>query len=126
MCVYYCSTYYKAVRRGGEGDLEDMCYERLGAHRYMEETQAGGIEFGGTYPVAPNYAPVRQKSLGDRTRPLLMKTYHGPAWRLMSTLLFSWGRVRGVVRVRVRVRVYACVNVCVCVCDFCVCVFVCS
>ena len=37
----------------------------------MEETQAGGIEFGGTYPVAPNYAPFRQKSLGDCTRPLL-------------------------------------------------------
>ena len=25
MCVYYCSTYYKAVREGG---VEDMCYER--------------------------------------------------------------------------------------------------
>ena len=25
--VYYCSTYYKAVREGGE----DMCYERLRA-----------------------------------------------------------------------------------------------
>ena len=35
----------------------------------MEETQSGGIKFGGTYPVAPNYAPFRQKSLGDCTRP---------------------------------------------------------
>ncbi len=26
VCVYYCSTYYKAVREGGG---EDMCYERL-------------------------------------------------------------------------------------------------
>jgi hypothetical protein len=27
VCVYYCSTYYKAVRVGG-GIVEDMCYER--------------------------------------------------------------------------------------------------
>ena len=48
-----------------------------------------------------------------------METYDGPKWRLMSTLLFYWGRVRGVVRVRVHVHV--CVLVCVCLC-----VFVCS
>ena len=30
VCVYYCSTYYKAVREGG-GGMEDMCYERLRA-----------------------------------------------------------------------------------------------
>ena len=30
VCVYYCSTYYKAVRVGGRGGtMEDMCYERL-------------------------------------------------------------------------------------------------
>ena len=29
--VYYCSTYYKAVRVGGGGTMEDMCYERLRA-----------------------------------------------------------------------------------------------
>jgi hypothetical protein len=29
VCVYYCSTYYKAVRVGGRGIVEDMCYERL-------------------------------------------------------------------------------------------------
>ena len=29
VCVYYCSTYYKAVREGG--GMEDMCYERLRA-----------------------------------------------------------------------------------------------
>jgi hypothetical protein len=50
----------------------------------MEETQAGGIEFEVTYPVAPSYAPFRQKSLGDCTRPLLMGANEGPAWRLMS------------------------------------------
>ncbi len=27
-CVYYCSTYYKGVRVGGRGIVEDMCYER--------------------------------------------------------------------------------------------------
>jgi hypothetical protein len=31
VCVYYCSTYYKAVREGGGGGMEDMCYERLRA-----------------------------------------------------------------------------------------------
>jgi hypothetical protein len=33
VCVYYCSTYYKAVREGGGGggEMEDMCYERLRA-----------------------------------------------------------------------------------------------
>ncbi len=53
-------------------------------------------------------------------------TYDGPAWRLMSTLLFSWGRVRGVVHVRVRVRACACMSVCVCMCvSVCVCVCLC-
>ena len=43
----------------------------------------------------------------------------------MSTFLFSWGRVRGVVRVRVRACVcVACVCVCVCVyVCVCVCIF---
>ncbi len=27
-CVYYCRTYYKAVRGGGRRRVEDMCYER--------------------------------------------------------------------------------------------------
>ena len=31
VCVYYCSTYYKAVRVCGGGGMEDMCYERLRA-----------------------------------------------------------------------------------------------
>ncbi len=31
VCVYYCSTYYKPVREGGGGGMEDMCYERLRA-----------------------------------------------------------------------------------------------
>ena len=64
----------------------------------MEETQAGGIEFEVTYPVAPSYAPFRQKSLGDCTRPLLMGANEGPAWRLMSTFFFFFpleGRVCG-------------------------------
>ncbi len=28
MCVYYCSTYYKAVREGGGGGMGDICNER--------------------------------------------------------------------------------------------------
>ncbi len=35
VCVYYYSTYYKAVREGGGGGREDMCYERLRAEDYM-------------------------------------------------------------------------------------------
>ena len=33
VCVFvcYCSTYEKAVREGGGGEMEDMCYERLRA-----------------------------------------------------------------------------------------------
>jgi hypothetical protein len=34
VCVYYCSTYYKAFREGGGGEVEDMCYERLRAEAY--------------------------------------------------------------------------------------------
>jgi hypothetical protein len=29
------STYYKAVREGGGGRVEDMCYERLRAEAYV-------------------------------------------------------------------------------------------
>ena len=50
----------------------------LDAHKYTEETQAGGIGFRVTYPVAPNYAPFRQKSLGDCTRPLLWRPMKAP------------------------------------------------
>jgi hypothetical protein len=33
VCVYYCSTYYKAVRVGGG---EDMCYERRRAEACVD------------------------------------------------------------------------------------------
>ena len=35
MCVYYCSTYYKAVREGDGGGMADMYYERLRAEAYV-------------------------------------------------------------------------------------------
>ena len=35
VCVYYCSTYYKAVRVG-EGIVEDMCYERRRAKALVD------------------------------------------------------------------------------------------
>jgi hypothetical protein len=28
VCVYYCRTYYKAVRGGGRRRVDDMCYDR--------------------------------------------------------------------------------------------------
>ena len=39
VCVYYCSTYYKAVRLGGGGFVgivEDMCYERRPAEARVD------------------------------------------------------------------------------------------
>ena len=36
LCVYYCSTYYKAVREEGGGEMEDMCYERLRAEACVD------------------------------------------------------------------------------------------
>jgi hypothetical protein len=38
VCVYYCSTYYKAVRGGAGGvalRVDDMCYERLRAQAFV-------------------------------------------------------------------------------------------
>ena len=64
----------------------------------MRETQAGGIEFGVTHPVVPNYAPFRQKSLGDCTRPFLNQYV---SWSLCVCMCVS-------------VYVGVCVRVCVC------------
>jgi hypothetical protein len=36
VCVYYYSTYYKAVRVGGGGTMEDMCYEGLRAEACVD------------------------------------------------------------------------------------------
>jgi hypothetical protein len=37
VCVYYCSTYYKAVRvGGGGGTMEDMCDEGLRAEACVD------------------------------------------------------------------------------------------
>ena len=65
----------------------------------MRETKGGEIEFRVTYPVVPNYAPFRQKSLGDCTRHLLNH-------------FISWSRC---VCVCVCVCVGMCVRACVCV-----------
>ena len=50
VCVYYCRTYYKAVRGGGRRRVEDMCYERRRAEACVDESayhalvNAGGRE----------------------------------------------------------------------------------
>ena len=36
VCVYYCSTYYKSLRVGGRGIVEDMCYERRRAEACVD------------------------------------------------------------------------------------------
>jgi len=36
VCVYHCSTYYKAVR--GRGVVEDMCYERRRAEALVDKS----------------------------------------------------------------------------------------
>ena len=40
VCVYYCRTYYKAVRGGGRTRrrVEDMCYERRRAKACVDES----------------------------------------------------------------------------------------
>ena len=38
VCVYYCRTYYKAVRGGGRRRVEDMCYERRRAEACVDKS----------------------------------------------------------------------------------------
>jgi len=38
VCVYYCRTYYKAVRGGGRRRVEDMRYERRRAEACVDES----------------------------------------------------------------------------------------
>jgi hypothetical protein len=38
VCVYYCRTYYKAVRGGGRRRVDDMCYERRRAEACVDES----------------------------------------------------------------------------------------
>ena len=38
MCVYYCRTYYKAVRGGGRRKVDDMCYDRRRAEACVDES----------------------------------------------------------------------------------------
>ena len=42
MCVYFCSTYYKAVRVW-RGIVEDMCYERLISRLGIEPKTPGWL-----------------------------------------------------------------------------------
>ena len=36
VCVYYCRTYYKAVRGGGRRRVDDMCYDRRRAEACVD------------------------------------------------------------------------------------------
>ena len=38
VCVYYCRTYYKAVRGGGRRRVDDMCYDRRRAEAWVDES----------------------------------------------------------------------------------------
>jgi len=38
VCVYYCRTYYKAVRGGGRRREEDMCYDIRRAEACVDES----------------------------------------------------------------------------------------
>ena len=38
VCVYYCRTYYKAVRGGGRRRVDDMCYDRRRAEACVDES----------------------------------------------------------------------------------------
>ena len=56
VCVYYCRTYYKAVRGGGGRRVEDVCYERRRAEACVDESahhalaNAGAREIVGKNP----------------------------------------------------------------------------
>ncbi len=43
--VYYCSTYYKAVRVCGGGTMEDMCYEGCVFITYYKAVRVGDYCF---------------------------------------------------------------------------------
>jgi hypothetical protein len=47
VCVYYCRTYYKAVRGGGRR-VEDMCYERRGTREEPGTLTQGAPVFPGS------------------------------------------------------------------------------
>ena len=53
VCVYYCRTYYKAVRGGGRRRVDDICYDRRRAEACVDESahhalaNAGGREIVG-------------------------------------------------------------------------------
>ena len=48
VCVYYCRTYYKAVRGGGRRRVEDMCYERRRAEACVDESAHHALANAGT------------------------------------------------------------------------------
>ncbi len=58
VCVYYCRTYYKAVRGGGRRRVDDMCYDRRRAEACVDESarhalaNAGGREIVGKKEAA--------------------------------------------------------------------------
>ncbi len=76
MCVYYCRTYYKAVRGGGRRRVDDMCYDRRRAEACVDESarhalaNAGGREIVGVcvYYCRTYYKAVRG-DLGLRPLP---------------------------------------------------------
>ncbi len=65
MCVYYCRTYYKAVRGGGGGRrVEDMRYERRRAEACVDES---------AHHALANLVGVTLSEWGDRGhRPALL------------------------------------------------------
>ena len=56
VCVYYCRTYYKAVRGGGRRSGDDMCYDRRRAEACVDESARHAL------------GPVRNPVLQHRVR----------------------------------------------------------
>ena len=54
VCVYYCRTYYKAVRGGGRRRVDDMCYDRRRAEACVDES---------AHHALANVGPVRNPVL---------------------------------------------------------------
>ena len=74
VCVYYCSIYYKAVRVGGGGTMEDMCYERLRSEACVD---CVGFITAGPGLVCPS-----------RTHRLCIRTYRYFAYVYIGILCF--------------------------------------
>ena len=76
VCVYFCRTYYKAVRGGGRRRVDDMCYDRRRAEACVDESarHAGTREEPGTFTQGAPVFPGCPRELSKQLLTLVEKT----------------------------------------------------